>query len=74
MNVDKKDRIVIKDGFTDPEMTIFLQFDFTERIFTLYYFTVFDVLSSIGGLKASIGPMISVATPISILFFLIRLS
>lgn len=55
-------------------MTIFLQFDFTERIFTLYYFSVFDILASIGGLKASIGPILSIATPVSILIFLIKLA
>ena len=55
-------------------MTIFLEFDFTERIFTLYYFNVFDIMASIGGLKASIGPILSIATPTSILVFLIKLA
>ena len=60
--------------YKDPEITIFLQFDFTERIFTLYYFNIFDILASVGGLKASIGPILSIATPISVLVFLIKLS
>lgn len=60
--------------FDSSTITVNLEFDFTERVFTLFYFSLSDILSIIGGLKASISPLLSSLTPLFILIFLIKLS
>ena len=51
-----------------------LSFDFTERIIKLNFYTIFDMLSKVGGFKAAIGPIIAAIAPFFILYFLIKLS
>lgn len=51
-----------------------LKFDFTQRVFTINFFTVFDIMAVLGGFKSSLGPIFTIGTPFLTLFFLIQLS
>lgn len=51
-----------------------LDFDFTERIFKLQYFSVFDIMSIIGGFQASLTPIINQFLPFFVLFYMFQLS
>ena len=48
--------------------------NFVERSYTLKYFTVFDIMSKIGGFQASIMPIVGELAPFFVLFFLVSLS
>lgn len=47
-----------------------INFDFTERIYDLHYFGWMDILSKIGGLRASILPLFGYLIPLLTLHFL----
>lgn len=55
-------------------MTISLDFDFTQREYTVTFITFWDIFAEIGGLKAAIMPLVQLFVPFWILFFLISLS
>ena len=48
--------------------------DFTEKHYLITYYEWMDILSSIGGYNASIGPMLNLLVPLFILNFLFQLS
>ena len=48
--------------------------NFVERRFTIKYFTFFDILTRIGGFRASIMPFINYLAPLVVLYFLIKLA
>jgi len=48
--------------------------NFVERRYILSYFTVFDIMSKIGGFRASVMPIVGEFAPLFILFFLVQLS
>ena len=58
----------------ETEVGILLRFDFTQRVFTINFFTVFDIMAVLGGFKSSLGPILTVFTPILTLMFLFQLS
>lgn len=47
-----------------------IDFDFTERIYDVRYFGIMDLLSKLGGLRASIMPMLGYFVPFLTLHFL----
>lgn len=51
-----------------------LDHDFTEKYYEIRYFGYMDILSIIGGLNASIGPIFGLFTPLFILNFLYQLA
>jgi len=51
-----------------------IDFDFSERIYNINYFTFLDIMAVIGGLKASIMPIIGYLAPLLALHFLISLA
>ena len=51
-----------------------MDFDFTERIYDIQYYGVMDVLAKLGGLRASILPMIGYIVPLLTLHFLYSLA
>ena len=53
---------------------ILLKFDFTQRVFTINFFTVFDIMAVLGGFKSSLGPLLTIFTPMLTLMFLFQLS
>ena len=49
---------------------IMINFDYTEKIFTIKYTGVMDILQRVGGLQASIIPVMRFASPWLMLLFL----
>ena len=47
-----------------------IDFDFTERIYDVHYFGIMDLLSKLGGLRASILPILGYVAPLLTLHFL----
>ena len=50
-----------------------LDFEFTEKVITLKFFTVFDIMTIIGGFNASLLPAINMILPLFVLYFLFQL-
>ena len=50
-----------------------LNFAFTQRRYTLQYYSISDVLSKIGGIRSIIAPVFSFIVPLLMLYFLINL-
>lgn len=48
--------------------------NFVERRYILKYFTVFDIMSKIGGFRASVMPIVGEFAPFFVLAFLVQLS
>ena len=51
-----------------------IDFDFTQREYKYKYFDLDDIVAKIGGLRASIMPILNFFMPLVILYFLIELS
>ena len=51
-----------------------VEFDFTQRIYDVQYYSLLDVLSKLGGLRASILPIIAYFVPLLTLHFLYTLA
>lgn len=51
-----------------------IDFDFTERIYTLKYFDIRDIMSILGGLRSSIIPLVAFIVPLLTLHFLYNLA
>lgn len=65
-------KVIPKNG-TDS-FDIKLDFDFTERVYTLNFFSVFDIMTIIGGFNASLIPFIDLVLPLFVLYFMFQLS
>ena len=62
------------DQKTGTDMVSNIDFDFTERIYVIHYFGIMDLLSKLGGLRASILPILGYAAPLLALHFLYTLA
>ena len=51
-----------------------IDFDFTERIYDVHYYSFLDILSQLGGLRASILPILQYFMPLLTLHFLWKLA
>ena len=51
-----------------------IDFEFTKRIYNIYYFNWLDILSTIGGLRTSIITILGYMMPLVTLHFLIKLA
>lgn len=51
-----------------------IDFDFTQREYTIKFFDFWDILAKIGGLRAAIFPFFMFFMPLLVLYFLIELS
>lgn len=51
-----------------------ININFIQDTYTYEYNSIGDVISSIGGLKAALGPFINIFNPILALFFLLMLT
>lgn len=58
-------------SFNNSNIVVLLNFEFTEQIFEIYYIGVLDILARIGGLSASILPILRILGPYFILAFLV---
>ena len=55
-------------------MVIMLDTDFTEKNYEVHYFGYMDILGIIGGLNASIGPLLAQFAPMFIMNYLYQLA
>lgn len=46
-----------------------IDFEFTERVYKIHYYTILDMLASIGGLRASLEPIFHLAIPVFTAYF-----
>ena len=76
LNVNVNGLTPTHDGeyFKTSDVTIMMDHDFTERVFIIRYFGYADILSKIGGLTASLRPMLAVLAPGFIVLYLFTLS
>ena len=65
---------LLHDSNNDPNITIMIDHDFTERYYEIHYFKVMDILAIIGGLNASIGPILGLFMPLFMLAYLFQLA
>tara|TARA_B110000285_G_C14740922_1_gene430725 strand:- start:47 stop:328 length:282 start_codon:yes stop_codon:yes gene_type:complete len=72
LNINVNGRVPVHEGnyFESSDVIVMLDYDFTEREFIIHFFGYADILSKIGGLTASFRPMLAVAAPMFILFYL----
>ena len=60
--------------FNSTTITLNLNMNFVERQFIINFYTFGDILAKLGGLRASIMPIIGQLTPLFILFFLLSVA
>ena len=60
--------------FNNSNLVVQLNFEFTERVFVLDYTGVLDIMSKVGGLQASIMPIMRMVSPWIALSFMFQLS
>ena len=71
MNIDEFNLVPIKDTpFEDSDVNVMIDLDFTEKRYEIQEFGIMDMLSIIGGLNASIGPLLGLLTPFFIINYL----
>ena len=63
-----------RETYNSSHAIIQFQFDFTEKEFTITYFGILDIVSTLGGLNGFVTLIIRIMTPIFILMFLVSLS
>jgi hypothetical protein len=73
-NIDENGLVEINPTYRNSDMVVSLDFDFTQREYTVTFVTFWDIFAEIGGLKAAILPLVHILVPFWILFFLISLS
>ena len=74
-NVDENYKVPLKDTpFKSSDIIIMMDTDFTEKNYEIYYFGYMDILGIIGGLNASISPIIGLLAPLFIINYLITLA
>ena len=78
LNTDVNGRVPIHEGgeddYSSSDVVIMIDYEFTERKYIISYFGYMDILSKIGGLAASISPVLGMIAPAFILFYLHSLS
>ena len=78
LNTDVNGRVPIHEGgeddYSSSDVIIMIDYEFTERKYIISYFGYMDILSKIGGIAASISPVLGMIAPAFILFYLHSLS
>lgn len=68
---DEKGEALKRGKMKGNALVMPIDFDFTQREYTKKYFDFGDVLSKLGGLRASIFPIFGWFTPFYVLYFLV---
>ena len=74
LDVDLKVPLKSKDMVRSSDMIANVDYDFTERQYTLHYYKITDMLKSIGGIRSSVLPIIGLVLPFFGLWFLMLLA
>lgn len=62
------------DSSSSNTLVMPVDFDFTQREYTLKFYTFDDILAKVGGLRASIMPILAFFAPLLVLYFLFELA
>lgn len=63
----------VKPEYDGSNVVLNLNMKFVERMFIIHFYSVGDILSKLGGLRASIMPILSQFTPFFVIYFLFLL-
>lgn len=80
LNINENGRVPVHDSiggvayFKNSDVNIMLDHDFTEVQYTIKYFGFADIMSKIGGIVASLNPVMGILAPMLIIFYLSTLS
>ena len=74
LNKDLRVALKSKDEVSGNDMVANVNFDFTERQYTLHFYKIKDMLTSVGGIRSSVLPVIGFVLPFAGLWFLILLA
>ena len=67
-------QIPTRDKYNSTLIQFNVDFDYTERIYNINYYTILDIMAILGGLKASIMPIFAYLAPLLALHFLMQLA
>ena len=72
LNINVQGKVPVHEGtyFNGSDVIIMIDHDFTERRYIIKYFGYADILSKIGGLSASIRPVLAAIAPLYIVLYL----
>ena len=73
-NLTPKRIVLPGEQIKDTAIISNIDFEFTDRIYRIHFYGLMDMLSEIGGLKASLEPLIGLFTPLFIASFLYQLA
>lgn len=73
-NLNKDYLVSPEPTFNGTDIVLSLNMKFVERQYILNYYTLGDLLSKVGGLRASIMPIIGYFSPLFVLYFLLELA
>ena len=60
LNIDENYRVPLKEKpFSSSTIVVMVNTDFTEKNYDIFYFGYMDIMGMIGGLNASIGPLLA---------------
>jgi len=74
LNINGDMRVPLHSSFNSSDFFIPIETDFTERIYIYQYMGVNDIIKSVGGINAFIFPILALATPYFVIYFLHNLS
>ena len=63
-----------REKYTSSDMIANINFEFTQRRYTRYYYGTNDILKAIGGMRATVLPIINFLIPFIVIYFLVLLS
>ena len=63
-------KLDVRTEFNRSVIQANIDFDYTERQFFLHFYSIMDILSTLGGLRASILPILQNFVPLMVLHFL----
>jgi hypothetical protein len=72
LNINVKGRVPVHElnYFKSSDVVIMLAHEFTEVEYTIKYFGYADIIGKIGGIAASLAPILGIFAPMFILFYL----
>ena len=74
LNKDSRVPLRAKSEINGTEMIANVNFDFTERQYTLKFVGFSDILAKVGGMRSSVLPIIGLLLPLLGLYFLMALA
>ena len=75
VNIDINGKVEMKDkeDYDGDDIYYKLNIDFNQEIHVQHFFSYLDAISKLGGLVASIGPLLGILKPIFVLIYVIKM-